>query len=124
MKEGNEIQIVCPNCGETSKLRLISTNRTIGTVLGGGIGFGLGLYGTKEAVDLGWKLGKSIGTCIPIAGSGLIGGILGGFTGLLTGAGIGSVAGEAVDRYIVCKYECMGCKNVFTSEKELENDYA
>ncbi len=121
MEEKEEVKRECPNCKEASRVRLISTNADIGTLVGSGLGFGCGWYG---AVELGWKIGRNVGACV---GSGFLGGItgslLGGISGLVAGASLGNSIGHALDRYVVCKYICETCNHRFSLNEHLESDY-
>lgn len=119
----NNDKVKCPYCGHIGNT-LISTNKTAGTIIGGGAGFFIGCASAKKGAIIGAKIGYKFGAIVPVlgkVGSGLTGGIVGGLSGMLTGATIGSVAGECIDKYVVGEFQCKKCERTF-QHKEILSD--
>ena len=116
-------KIICPRCGETKSIKLLTTYKTAGIVVGGGVGFAIGLIAAREGAKTGAVVGAKVGRFIPVVGAvggAALGGCGGAIAGMLTCSAIGSTAGEAVDRLIIKEYECEKCGAVFKVEQELE----
>lgn len=113
-------KIVCPKCGST-ETKLITTYKTVGSVIGGGVGLSIALIGARQGAKIGARIGRFF------SGPGIIcGSILGGLGGTAiayccAGSAIGGAAGEGIDTFIIAEYECVcGAKFKHEQKQELE----
>ena len=108
--------ILCPKCGSSDKLYLISTIQKIGTVVGGGVGSIAGYWGRGSGICTGAIIGARIGSIVPGVGTvaGIaVGGLAGALAGFFTGAAIGNYVGRYIDKNVICKYKCDNCGTTF-----------